>query len=105
MRLKCSRGGERDAVIGRRGARIFPNFSTLSRQLVCDLFAANFGLEELKQVRYPATFEEVGDEEFMEAWRERFEATRQKVSAALRARCEERKRRLEADGRDDSGGE
>lgn len=70
-------------------------------------FAANFSLEELKQVRYLVTPEEAGDEEFLQASGERFEATRQKVSAALRTRCEQRKRQPEAEGggRDDSDGE
>lgn len=80
----------------RIGVRLHHLEGRLSRRAEADLdlmlslvgylyFAANFGVEELKQVRYLVTPEEVGDEEFMEAWRERFETTKQKVSAVLRA--------------------
>lgn len=66
-------------------------------------FAANFGAEEMKQIRFLVTPEEVGDEEYLEAWKARFEATRENVAAALRGQIERRRKRLAAEG--GAGGE
>ncbi|HEX8561295.1 MAG TPA: hypothetical protein VF668_24600 [Pyrinomonadaceae bacterium] len=83
----------------------------LMRSFVSYLYlAADFGVEELKQVRLLVTPESVSEKEFLEAWAGRFEATRESVAAAIRGRCEKRRKRLGAadDGQDggrDSDGE
>ena len=59
----------------------------------------------MKQIRYLVTPEEVGDEEYLEAWKARFEATRGSVGSALRGQLEKRRQRLAAgEGADDDGG-
>ena len=73
-------------------------------------FAANFGAEELKQVRLLVTPEGVSDEDFHAAWKERFAATRAEARAVVRAEMEKRSKRLSGgdEGRDggaDSGAE
>lgn len=93
--------------LGRRLTRRMEADFDLTLSLVGYLyFTADFGVEELKQVRLLVTPEGTSDEEFFEAWQARFEATKRSVAAALRARCDKRRERLEADkdGEDDPDG-
>lgn len=57
-------------------------------------FAAFFGVEEMKQVRFMLTDESVGEEEFVAAWKERLRVTREGAAANLRAEMEKRKQKL-----------
>jgi hypothetical protein len=63
--------------------------------------AASFGVDELKQTRLQVTPDSVSDDEFLEAWKARFEAAKGSAEAALRARCDRRRERLEADEDED----
>lgn len=59
-------------------------------------FAALFGMEEMRQIRFQMTDESVSEEEFVEAWRKRYQAVRERAHANMRAHAEERRQRLEA---------
>ena len=67
-------------------------------------FAALFGLEEMKNVRFLVTPEEVGEEEFLDAWQKRLQAVRERAHANMRAQAEERRKRLKGDGSGQDGG-
>jgi hypothetical protein len=57
-------------------------------------FTSFFNVEEMKQVRLLVTPEDVSDEEFHAAWKERFAATRAEAQAAVRAEMEKRSKQL-----------
>jgi Arc/MetJ-type ribon-helix-helix transcriptional regulator len=58
-------------------------------------FAALFGVEEMKQVRFMLTDESATEEEFLTAWQERFRAIRERAGGNMRAQAEERRKRIE----------
>jgi hypothetical protein len=80
---------------GRLAERMDADFDITQRVLGYLYFAALFGAEEVKQVRFLLTDESVGEEEFVAAWRERFRATREGAAATLRTELEKRRRKLE----------
>jgi hypothetical protein len=67
--------------------------------------AADFGVEELKQVRLLVTPESVSEEQFIEAWKGRFEEAKRGAAATIRAQLEKRRKLLEPDGDAGDGGE
>jgi Arc/MetJ-type ribon-helix-helix transcriptional regulator len=73
-------------------------------------FAAFFGVEEMKQIRFLVTPEEVGEEEFLAAWEKRYQAVRERAYGNMREKAEARRKRVEAargadhDGRGGDGG-
>jgi hypothetical protein len=97
------------------GVRVHHLEERLSRRMEADFdlmlslvgylyLAADFGVEELKQVRLLVTPESVSEEEFLEAWAGRFEATRESVAEAIRGRSEKRRKRLGSDDNGQEGG-
>lgn len=67
-------------------------------------FAAFLGVEEMKQIRFLVTPEEVSEEEFLAAWQERFQAVRERAYGNMREKAEARRRRIEAGGDAGDGG-
>jgi hypothetical protein len=68
-------------------------------------FAAFFGVEEMKQVRFLVTPESVSDEEFLARWQERFQTVRDAAAKNMRAQAEARRKRIAAVAAGGSGGE
>ena len=61
-------------------------------------FAALFGVEGMKQLRFMLTDESVGEQEFLDAWDERFRALRERAAQNMRAQAEQRKKQIGGGG-------
>jgi secreted Zn-dependent insulinase-like peptidase len=59
-------------------------------------FAAFLGVEQTKRIRFLLEPESVSEEEFLAAWEELFRQVRQTAAGNLRAKAEERRKRIEA---------
>lgn len=61
-------------------------------------FAALFGVEEIKQVRFMLTDGSVTEEEFLARWQERFQAVRETATKNMSAQVGRRRRQTQGEG-------